>query len=586
MTKVLVHELARHTAPLLEQLRAVLTRHQGAEIEQLLARAVTSPHARPRMVLVGQFSSGKSTLIKALTDGAVDPKIDADIATDEVTEYPWDGAVILVDTPGVESGLREHDDLAWEAIGNSDFILFVITVNLFDDASARFIRELAHRRQKFDQMIVVVTQTSRMSAPEGVRRDAVRQALGTFNYTPPVHEVDSVYYLRSLEDTSRADALRAESRIDDLRAEINRISDERGELARLRQPLQLIRQLCDEALSLLVEEPRQRVAIAVLAAQRKAVTERRGHIDVQFQAAESRFKSRCLQAVVGFADVVLSEDSAPSDADLERRWNDLRTALDRSASQLADEVNVLAAYQFDTLLAQLIEIDGSNRVAELDRYAGDITVESVADAPIRRPTGSSRDASSTDTDWLRAVGAWLEQGRSMWGAGDGVKAASGTFGHQAVKEIGHRFGAKFKPWQAVRIANNIGRVATGAGIAVQVVTTVSDVMAAHAAQVRAQHQADRRRSAFITELMGMADDISASARRGLSEIIDPPFRSLLDRIDQLRNDILAADDARSRSTAEIERIAREADRLLALPAGPVGAPPGDDDEVGHLAPTQ
>ncbi|MFC8797798.1 GTPase [Promicromonospora sp. NPDC057138] len=64
------------------------------------------------MVLTGQYSSGKSSLVKALTDGPVKPMIDADIATDRVTEYPWDRAVVLVDTPRVQPGMRSHDDLA------------------------------------------------------------------------------------------------------------------------------------------------------------------------------------------------------------------------------------------------------------------------------------------------------------------------------------------------------------------------------------------------------------------------------------------------------------------------------------------
>ena len=48
------------------------------------------------MVLTGQFSSGKSKLITALTDRAVEPVSDADIATDDVREYLWDGAVVLL----------------------------------------------------------------------------------------------------------------------------------------------------------------------------------------------------------------------------------------------------------------------------------------------------------------------------------------------------------------------------------------------------------------------------------------------------------------------------------------------------------
>lgn len=127
------------------------------------------------MVLTGQFSGGKSKLIEALTDGAVVPGSAADITTDKVTEYSWDGAVVLVDTPGVKSGLRTHDDLALVAIGKADFILFVMHSGLFDDPLRDYLRYLANTLRMFGQMIVVITQTGRQGAAEGERGEVVHE---------------------------------------------------------------------------------------------------------------------------------------------------------------------------------------------------------------------------------------------------------------------------------------------------------------------------------------------------------------------------------------------------------------------------
>src|SRR5659263_360122 len=52
-----------------------------------------------KVVFVGQYSAGKSTIISALT-GNRNIKIDADIATDKTTDYPWNG-ILLTDTPGL-----------------------------------------------------------------------------------------------------------------------------------------------------------------------------------------------------------------------------------------------------------------------------------------------------------------------------------------------------------------------------------------------------------------------------------------------------------------------------------------------------
>ena len=76
--------------------------------------------------------------------------------------------------------------------------------------------------------------------------------------------------------------------------------------------------------------------------------------------------------------------------------------------------------------------------------------------------------------WLRLrVGlatspTYLKQFNKFWGAGDGVKAAAGSNGHQVVLKVGHAFGKKFKPWEAVKTANTIGKVAKVGGVAIAV----------------------------------------------------------------------------------------------------------------------
>ena len=110
--------------------------------------------------------------------------------------------------------------------------------------------------------------------------------------------------------------------------------------------------------------------------------------------------------------------------------------------------------------------------------------------------------------------------------------------------MGAKFGAKFKPWQAVRIADKIGKAAKVAGFAIQVGVTVASVFTTEINEARAQAARDRRRSAFISELMAMVDEIVSEARTDLKNIVDPPFNDLLAHLDQLRDEIIDADDAR------------------------------------------
>lgn len=121
------------------------------------------------MVLTGQYSSGKSTLIKALTDEAAEVVIDSAVATDQVQVFDWDGLVDLVDTPGVQAGLSEHDRLAEEALRTADLVLFAVTVDLFDDRSVEHLRHITEDLRKALSFLVVITKSRTLHAADGVR---------------------------------------------------------------------------------------------------------------------------------------------------------------------------------------------------------------------------------------------------------------------------------------------------------------------------------------------------------------------------------------------------------------------------------
>ncbi|MBX3077961.1 MAG: 50S ribosome-binding GTPase [Cryobacterium sp.] len=563
MTKVLIHELPERAEALLTRLSHVLQSDTGTPAADLLARARVESSEKPRMVLTGQYSSGKSKLIEALTDGVVVPGSAADIATDKVTEYPWDGAVILVDTPGVQSGLRTHDERANEAIGTADFILFVITVNLFDDASRDYLQYLANELQLHGQMIMVITQTSKRGAAEGVRQQAVKDALGTSTFNLPIAEVDSVFYLRSLEEVSNAQPLRERSGIDELRAIINKISEDRGDLAKLRQPFHLIRQLCDEAQLLFVKDDHLRSALTLLAAQKAAVSQRRFMLEQAFLTAEAQFKSRCLVDVTGFVDTATSlpaGDEAQSAMDAAETR--LVESLERHAGQFADSINRLAEVQFDTLMEQLLEISESNRVERLLRPSADVALDSpdrVRDVTSERPTIAS---GTPAVDWRR-VSELLKKGQGWWGAGDGLRDASGSIGHKLVKDVGHTFNHKFKPWQALKIADKIGKAAKVGGFVIQVGVAGYDVWKNEREARNAQIESERQHAALVTEIMGHADVIAANARQQLWAIIDPPMDEFIAEIQAAQDEILSADQARDETATELRAITIEADQLLA-----------------------
>ena len=103
-----------------------------------------------------QRIAGKSTIVSALT-GKKDISIDADVCTDTVTGYDWEG-VQLLDTPGVHAGYTDYDETTYQTIDKADLLVFVITGELFDDLMGEQFRDLAFIRDIAAEILLVVNK--------------------------------------------------------------------------------------------------------------------------------------------------------------------------------------------------------------------------------------------------------------------------------------------------------------------------------------------------------------------------------------------------------------------------------------------
>ena len=160
-----------------------------------------------RLVFAGQYSAGKSSILKMLT-GREDIAIDAGITTQETHSYNWEG-IEIVDTPGIHTQLRpDHDQISYEAIASADMLVFVITNELFDSYIADHFRKLAIDKDKAGEMILVVNKMDRTAggnteAQQQIITEDLRKVLAP--YTPEqlhVSFLDAKSYLESIKERS------------------------------------------------------------------------------------------------------------------------------------------------------------------------------------------------------------------------------------------------------------------------------------------------------------------------------------------------------------------------------------------------
>lgn len=566
MTDLLFHAAPAVVRDLSERLDWSLGKLPADEASRLRRMLIAEEHERPRMVLTGQYSSGKSTLIKALTNEAAQVVIDSAVATDKVEVFDWDGLVDLVDTPGVQAGLQAHDQLAEEALRAADLVLFAVTVDLFDDRLVEHLRQVTEDLRKAPQLLVVMTKCRSLVAAEGVREAAVREALGHFADHVPWVECDAKTYLDGLheEDPSRAARRIEASRMTEVKDTINRIARERGDLARFRVPLQRIAFVAGEALAALTDDQNEEAVLTVLARQRKALTNRRGLLDSALERQATEFRTACIRAAERLADTAESiEDSANPD------WSRLETAsktineeLNSANQRFADGVRSVLDSQLADFTSEVREIEASPyayQLAELDVKADvEVHAKPVEAGLVRRPGQKPVRVPA----WGPKAAEHLKNFQKGWGAGDGVKLAAGSKGHQIVYKAGKLARWKFEPWQAVRWANNIGKAAKAGAVVLPVALEAYAVVSDEREEVRAGKEKRRRRNALVGRVLAQCDDISKSALVQVRAELDAQFGEALREIDDVNKSVRDNQAFRSDLDSDISAIQVEAQSML------------------------
>ena len=566
MNDLLIHAAPAAVRDLSGRLLRLLGKLPAGDASRLRHLLVLNEHVRPQMVLTGQYNSGKSTLVKALTDEAAHVVIDSAVATDKVEVFDWDGLVDLVDTPGVQAGSVLHDALAEQALRAADLVLFAVTVDLFDDGSVEHLRHITEDLRKAPQLLVVVTKCRTLHAAEGEREAAVRDALGAFAGQVPWAECDAKTYLDGLheEDSMRASRRVEASRMAEVKDAINRIARERGDLARFRVPLQQVALVAGEALAALTDDVDEEAVLTVLARQRSALTNRRGLLDSALERQATEFRTACIRSTERLAETTesIEESANPDWSQLELASAALNVELNAANQRFIDGVQAVLSSQLADFTSEVREIEASPYAHQL--HALDVQGEvegqvTPVDTGLKRSPARKQGRAPA---WGPRAAEHLRNFQKGWGAGDGVKQAVGSNGHQIVYKVGKLAGWKFEPWQAVRWANNVGKFAKAGACVLPVALEAYAVVSDERQEVRAAKERQRRRNALVGRVLAQCEAISRSALAQVHTELDAEFNKALDEIDEVNRSVRDNQAFRSDLDRDLSAIQLEAQAML------------------------
>lgn len=220
-----------------------------------------------KLVFIGQYSAGKSSIIKMLT--GEDVATGAEITTQTSASYFWRG-LSIIDTPGIHTELRpDHDKITYEEINQAALLVFVITNEGFSQQMGDHFRLLAMEQKRADNMVLVVNKMDRTSlgnTPEqqAIIADDLKKVTGS-EYDPEdlyLSFLDTTSYFDSLTETDedvRNELLELSGR-ETFIANLNRFVDAKGIVAKLAKPLYIMADQLRGAIGKGISEPDNDIA--------------------------------------------------------------------------------------------------------------------------------------------------------------------------------------------------------------------------------------------------------------------------------------------------------------------------------------
>jgi small GTP-binding protein len=220
-------ELLKEERRLLSRLRVALSRFDAAaEHQDALDRSIEQLDELFLLVIIGEFNAGKSAFINALLGSRVVPEgVTPTTAQINVLQYgesverqvrepnlhvitaaaPLLREIHIVDTPGTNAIIREHEAITAQFVPRSDLVLFVTSADRpFTESERAFLEQVRGWGKK---VVVVINKVDILDSAEdieAVRTFVADNARALLGVSPEIFPVSSRLALRGKQGDAAA----------------------------------------------------------------------------------------------------------------------------------------------------------------------------------------------------------------------------------------------------------------------------------------------------------------------------------------------------------------------------------------------
>lgn len=524
------------------------------DLEKLKAELdEVSQQNKIRIVFIGQYTAGKSTIISALTtnNGIL---IDSNIATSSASDYVWND-VILTDTPGLYTENPEHDATTIETIRKSDLLVYCITSDLFNQYTKADFLKWAFEIGYSGKIFLLV---NKMSKEAGEYDELVKNYSMTINNSLMPHSInefsysfiDAKDYKDGINENDRE--LIELSHFEEFITQINAFIASKGLLGKLDKPIKILKASIDDICKKGTDDDRDRAYNALLARIERKIDQQRSQFAIDSRNIIKRGKKQIIEKGYTLSKDLGVCDIQFSESEINDFISEVCQGINMELSQLCEtNINTLNAEVEDILYSKpasyfINSIDGTYKES---KHLFEKQETKVARAQF--------DAIKNVAEGItgKAIGLSLKSGGQSAGFLIKSTEASGSAIHKVVLGIGQKLGYKFKPWQAVNVAKNVGNIAKCAGPFIQVAGVIFSVKESIDDNKRANELA-KAQIEYRQSFVDIANDLERSYNTEIKGMYDA-YEEITSQVQENREKVQKLITSNSSMTNELNAIKNE-----------------------------
>lgn len=510
------------------------------------------------VAFIGQYNAGKSSIISALT-GNKSIKIDSDISTDKTKDYEWNN-VLLTDTPGLWTGRKDHDDITYKKIKESDLLIYCLSNELFGGIILENFNKIAFDKKYSNKILLVI---NKMMRDPGNYDELVKNYKESLNNSLKPHNIDEFstcfiacqYYLEGINEND--EELIELSHFNDFIKLINIFIKEKGIWAKFSTPIYRTISFIETFILSIYSKDNKELFILI------------DRTEKVVRLKKQSVYSRVLPLLIELSSTIISYSN-----DITSKIGVENIDFDSIKKEIEEKIKKDTEETKDKIEKVLNEINEelNNAIKELfDSYLEEYVLNSIKDSKLNINNVSLMDFTeimsnfSSISDITGKVAGSVKNFIGVNNAGLILKAKDLTSGNRAVeivKNIGHFFGVKFQPYGAINIVKNIGNVAKIFGPILSAFSTALEFANFIADEKNAKKLSIAKQDCY-NEFSKVAKNIEKQFNNQLENYIEENFdNKILKKIKKLKTDTIEKEKTGDSSVLKLKEYKKQLEDML------------------------